>query len=470
MANTPARPEQPALSLFPRRPLLRLFRLVHRAGRWVRRHLTPAGQVLLGATLTAGALGVDTRQSLAYQVFALGAALLLCALVLAALQRGRITVRRRLPALATAGQPFTYSLQLQAAGFSLAPGGAVMDELTVRYPSVREYRRRAPPGQRPRRWLDRKWGYPRFVELARHATGAAVPEVPLPADAGGAATEVRVTATPLRRGLLHFEQTRLARPEVLGLVRSLHRAPAPGRLLVLPRRYRVPPLDLPGQRREQPGGVAFSGHVGESEEFVATRDYRPGDPVRRIHWRGWARIGRPVVREYQDEFFVRHALVLDTFTTPSPAFEEAVSVAASYVVRLPGADNLLDLVFVGDRPHRLTTGRGTGGEQHLLEALACLEAACPDRISVLADVVVHQAPRASGMVLVLTGWDAARRELVERLRGVGTAVAVLVVAATERIDAGPLADAPHRLWHLRPGQVQEDLDRGPLGGREGAPE
>ena len=43
------------------------------------------------------------------------------------------------------------------------------------------------------------------------------------------------------------------------------------------------------------------------------RDYRPGDPLRRIHWKSWAKTGRPVVKEYQDEFFVRHGLILDTF-------------------------------------------------------------------------------------------------------------------------------------------------------------
>src|SRR2546430_12423661 len=48
--------------------------------------------------------------------------------------------------------------------------------------------------------------------------------------------------------------------------------------------------------------------------------------LRRVHWRSAARVGRPVVKEYQDEFFVRHALVLDTFAerAESDVFEEAV--------------------------------------------------------------------------------------------------------------------------------------------------
>ena len=55
---------------------------------------------------------------------------------------------------------------------------------------------------------------------------------------------------------------------------------------------------------------------------MSLRDYRPGDPLQRIHWKSFARTGDPVVREYQDEFFERHALILDTFCTRAgaPAF------------------------------------------------------------------------------------------------------------------------------------------------------
>src|SRR3977135_4628046 len=82
-------------------------------------------------------------------------------------------------------------------------------------------------------------------------------------------------------------------------------------------------------RRLQPGGVAFAGRVGDAEEFMSLRDYRSGDTPRRIHWKAWARTGRLVIKEYQDEFFVRHALLLDTFPSGATAtLEAAESLAA----------------------------------------------------------------------------------------------------------------------------------------------
>src|SRR5207237_287835 len=100
--------------------------------------------------------------------------------------------------------------------------------------------------------------------------------------------------------------------------RSRPRAAGPARSR---RRWRAPPrhpvrrFTLAGARRFQKGGVSLASRVGESEEFVSLRDYRPGDPLRLIHWKSWARRGRPVVKEFQDEFFVRYGLVLDTFAT-----------------------------------------------------------------------------------------------------------------------------------------------------------
>src|SRR5207253_2587362 len=82
-------------------------------------------------------------------------------------------------------------------------------------------------------------------------------------------------------------------------------------------------------------------------------------PLRRGHWKSWARVGRPVVKEYLDEFFVRHALILDTFTGDlgDPIFEEAVSVAASVAISMQTQESLLDLMFVGPEAYCFTAGR-----------------------------------------------------------------------------------------------------------------
>ena len=133
------------------------------------------------------------------------------------------------------------------------------------------------------------------------------------------------------------------------MFRAFVKVPLPQTVLILPKRYPLPPIALPGAMKYQEGGVALASNIGRSEEFVSLREYRRGDPLRHIHWRSWAKAGKPIVKEFEDEFFVRHALVLDTFTDDphSEAFEEAVSVAASFACTVLTQESLLDLLFVG---------------------------------------------------------------------------------------------------------------------------
>ena len=75
-------------------------------------------------------------------------------------------------------------------------------------------------------------------------------------------------------------------------------------------------VSVPVGMRHQPGGIALTSNIGESPEYIGNREYVPGEPVRRIDFRSWARLGKPVVREFQEEYYCRIALVLDTHVVP----------------------------------------------------------------------------------------------------------------------------------------------------------
>jgi uncharacterized protein (DUF58 family) len=226
----------------------------------------------------------------------------------------------------------------------------------------------------------------------------------------------------------------------------------PDKLVVLPRRYSLPQLPLPGARRYQHGGVALASSVGESEEFMSLRDYRPGDPLQRIHWKSYARSGKPVVKEYQDEFFERHALVLDTFTGRSDAvFEEAVSLAASFACTLDTQESLLDLMFVGAESYCYTAGRGQIQQGGLLEILAGVRISAGESFRRLHDAVLARRAALSGCILILLAWDEARQALVRALQQSGMPLMVLLVSERD-VEA-----APAWLRVLVPGKIQEGL-------------
>jgi uncharacterized protein (DUF58 family) len=231
-------------------------------------------------------------------------------------------------------------------------------------------------------------------------------------------------------------------------------------VLILPKRYPLPPMALPGAMKYQQGGVALAANIGRSDEFVSLRDYRRGDPWKHIHWRSWAKTGKPIIKEFEDEFFVRHALVLDTFTDRphSDIFEEAVSVAASFACTVATQESLLDLLFVGPQAYCFTAGRGLAHADQMLEVLASVRP-CPDKsVDTLEDLVLDHATSVSGCICVLLAWDEARQTLTRKLKALGVPLLVFVITEPgESLDPGPMRDHPGEFRVLEAGRVEQGL-------------
>ncbi|HYL88083.1 MAG TPA: DUF58 domain-containing protein [Burkholderiales bacterium] len=400
--------------------------------------LTLAGWLVLGAAGTAAALGIDTSRTMNFQAFTFGAALLLVAFVVAWFFRVRAGVARELPRYATAGERFDYRVVVHNQGKRAIEALSVRETLRDPRPGYAEWRRAREPGEERRNWFDREQGYFRWRWLIERRTPERATRAALESVPPGERRSVTLWLRPRRRGRLELDAVQLSRLEPLGLVRGLAKISAPGRVIALPKRYRLPAFALPGQRRFQQGGVTLATSVGDSEEFIGLREYRPGDPLQRVHWKSYARTGSPIVKEFQDEFFERHALILDTSTDrgEDAAFEEAVAVAASFVYAIDTRECLLDLLFVGGEVRTYTAGRGQMQLEHMLEVLAGVGPSAPADFAELARAVLAQRGALTSCVVVLLSWDDARRSFVDALRRTGVELRVLLVSETTQVPAG----------------------------------
>ena len=225
------------------------------------------------------------------------------------------------------------------------------------------------------------------------------------------------------RGLINVGPARAVRSDALGLLRRVRMWDEPVLLHVHPRTVRVP-FDATGFQLDVEG--VSTGKLSSSDvSFHALRDYEPGDDRRAVHWQSTARLGKLIVRQYEEKHRSHHVIVLDTSRDAwdHDTFETAVSVAGSL-----GLANLRE-----SRPVSLSTTEGwlpSGVAMRLLDALSEVKARSFGDLSRRVREAVAQRPGVSALTLIVgpnvTDTEAAH---LARLAPIDVPVSIIRIGA-----------------------------------------
>ncbi|MEU0151805.1 DUF58 domain-containing protein [Micromonospora fulviviridis] len=227
-----------------------------------------------------------------------------------------------------------------------------------------------------------------------------------------------------------------------GLCELSRAFPSTDHLTVIPQVTPLPSVRLPGEYAGSGDSRARSVAV-HGEDDAATREYRVGDDLRRVHWKSTARTGELMVRREEQPWESRATVVLDTRAAghrgegPTASFEWAVSTAASVAVHLRQAGYKL----------RLVTGSGAdvdateaGGEGVLLDHLADVHL---DKRGELTTLVQQVRQRADGgLIIALLGTlSTAEAELLAGLRTSGATCVGFLLDSNTWLNLPPKARA-----------------------------
>ncbi len=433
------------------RPIFATFPILYKGGLWFRNHFSPFGITVFYCSLFAGVIGIDAKSNLSSMIFSLGCSIFLLTFFFCLFFRVKITAKRKLPNFVTVGEKFTYSIELPNDTYSEINGLWVCDVFKQTFPSYDQFKNTYAPSNLSSNSFDRVVGYYKWIWVLRSLRGGDSFRTEIDSN-----NNLKLSLTPARRGIINMTGLKFFRPDPFGLCFATYTMQCSDSILVLPKRYNIPHISLSGSSAlYQPGGIPFSSSIGESDEFSSLREYRPGDSFRGIHWKSWAKTGKPIVKETHPEFFIRNALVIDTivYSEQHEVFEEAVSVATSFLCSIDTQESLLDLIFVGDKPYNFTTGRGLSSPSSLLKILACAQMAPDKEFQSLACSVLKNSSQFSGCILILCGFDNERREFHNRLLQAKIELITLIISDNE-ID-----NLPHNALTLTPGKIQEGLNQ-----------
>ncbi|MCR8671925.1 DUF58 domain-containing protein, partial [Agrococcus sp. HG114] len=197
-------------------------------------------------------------------------------------------------------------------------------------------------------------------------------------------------------------------------------------LVVGPEVLEVPPGELRSDRAQ--GRTAQSVTADEVDAMV--REWRPGDPQRRVHWRQSAKRGELMVRQEANPATDERLVVVDTAGAAGldrDAEDRLARAACSIALALAGRDGLVQVRETGERSLPDADWREL---RSALAAFASLEARAPAQPHVpdadVAHVVALEevAPEQWTLPAGTTLWLVARRDAPARSVSPGARVHV----------------------------------------------
>jgi uncharacterized protein (DUF58 family) len=272
----------------------------------------------------------------------------------------------------------------------------------------------------------------------------------------GKRVEVSYTVIPTRRGEVTFSPADLRLRSRWGLCEMLERLGEQERRRVYPDFAQIARYAwLAGDRRLQEIGIKTYQQRGEGTDFKQLSEYRYGDPVRHIDWKATQRLGKPIIREFQDERDQCIMLLLDCGRRMR-ADDRQNGLGTAHFDQVLNAVMLLSYVALqqGDAVGALTFGTPADAARsfpprkgaHALNALMGeLYGVQPtpthsDYVAAAQDLLRRYGKRA--LVIVITNFrDEDSSELGHALRLLRSRHLVLLASLRERV-VGELISLP----------------------------
>ena len=223
------------------------------------------------------------------------------------------------------------------------------------------------------------------------------------------------------------------------------------RVKVHPRIERIDPITIRPRRTRAFAGPVRANRGGQGLDFFGCRAYSPGDDIRRINWRAYARQDSLIVNEYELERIADVNIILDARAKShmeldgETTFDHSVRAVAALASHFLEQGNNVGLLIYGSYVHWVFPGIGRFQQERILDELSDAQLGDKAVFEELRFIPTRLFPPRSQLVLVSPLADEEDIEIVALLAERGYSMLLVcphslqAVAADEPSDDGDRA-------------------------------
>jgi uncharacterized protein (DUF58 family) len=178
------------------------------------------------------------------------------------------------------------------------------------------------------------------------------------------------------------------------------------RLTVFPPTFPIEQFEVSTDLSWATSGLEQTSQAGAAGEFLGTREYRPGDSVRAIHWPLSARMGELIVKEFERSSSTEVTIFVDLDAKAAwgkgreHTLEYAIKIAASVAQFALRRGNAVGLVAHTSQLVSVPPGKGDHHQHLLMHHLAAFEATGATRFNHVIEQAAARVKEGSSVVIV----------------------------------------------------------------------
>jgi uncharacterized protein (DUF58 family) len=249
-----------------------------------------------------------------------------------------------------------------------------------------------------------------------------------------------------RRGVHSFSSCRVESSSPFGLVNARTRLPVISELIVYPVYYELMGAVFPFRKTYSGLTAAPGSRAGEGASFFGLREYRHGDPIRKIHWPSTVRARTVMIKEFEEDMHSSVAILMDTYRKfvvtagKDTNLEVAVRSVASLANYTLTCGHPTGLAYFDGHTGYLRTDSAMGDLTPILDGLARLYPSSKTPVD-LVRAATGSVSRQSNWIVVLLSADREALSELLKVRARGTEILVVI---SDRYGSG--ARERHKSW------------------------